>query len=240
MKVGNSVRLAIDDWSRGEFEAAMLHSCNSVDGTAKKLHSGWGNKKRFTQVIRDNYGIFGPMALPGINVAASRFHHVVVQGATTSDGVPDVADVVYGIHRCTHGHGDELPEGFELVPDAHSLHVTHLEANRDNGSVRLSDRTIFGLLAIAVLAPVNRGERVPAGYYLTYSTYTFPINDWWGRADDFMKALAQIQQTEPLSDVLLDFSTWGRMADTAPDAPRDAADNGTSEAPAHVVVQGIE
>ncbi|WP_157660794.1 hypothetical protein [Burkholderia ubonensis] len=215
MKVGNSVRLAIDDWSRGELEAAMLHSCNAVDGTARKLHSGWGNKKRFTQVIRDNYGIFGPMAMPGINVERSRFHHVAVQGPTTSDGVPDVADIVYGIHRCTHGHGDDLPRGFELVSDARSLHVTHLEANQPSGSIRLSDRTIFGLLAIAVFAPVNRAERVPDGYYLTYSTHTFPINDWWGRADDFLRTLAQIQQTEPLPDVTLDFSTWSRKAGAA-------------------------
>jgi hypothetical protein len=37
MNVGESVRKAIDDWEHGELEAAMLHACNAVDGTAKKL-----------------------------------------------------------------------------------------------------------------------------------------------------------------------------------------------------------
>lgn len=37
MNVGNSVRKAIDDWGSGEQDAAMLHVCNAVDGTAKMV-----------------------------------------------------------------------------------------------------------------------------------------------------------------------------------------------------------
>ena len=36
MNVGNSVRVAINDWEQGETEAAVLHACNAVDGTAAK------------------------------------------------------------------------------------------------------------------------------------------------------------------------------------------------------------
>ena len=35
--VGNSVRKSIDDFEHGETDAAMLHACNAVDGTAAKL-----------------------------------------------------------------------------------------------------------------------------------------------------------------------------------------------------------
>jgi len=38
MNVGDSVRKAIDDHEDGEMDASMLHSCNAVDGTAKKVH----------------------------------------------------------------------------------------------------------------------------------------------------------------------------------------------------------
>ena len=47
MNVANSVRKAIDDWEQREFDAAMLHACNAIDGTARKLYPGLGNKARF-------------------------------------------------------------------------------------------------------------------------------------------------------------------------------------------------
>jgi hypothetical protein len=55
MNVANSVRKAVDDWEDNELDAAMLHACNAVDGTAKK-HCATisGNNARCTQFLRDN------------------------------------------------------------------------------------------------------------------------------------------------------------------------------------------
>ena len=63
MNVGNSVRKAIDDWELGELESAMLHACNAVDGTAKKLHPSLGSNARFGRLLCKNYSIFGPWEL---------------------------------------------------------------------------------------------------------------------------------------------------------------------------------
>src|SRR5207249_1841304 len=117
VNVGNSIRKAIDDWEHGELESAMLHACNAVDGTAKKLYPTLGNSERFTRALRENYGILGPMGAPGIDLVATRFP-VTVRRPWAVGGTPDIADVIYGIHRCTHGHGDELPSGFELIQNA--------------------------------------------------------------------------------------------------------------------------
>lgn len=65
MNVGNSVRKAIDDWEQGELESAMLHACNAVDGTAKKLYATLRSNARFTRLLRENYGIFGRWELQG-------------------------------------------------------------------------------------------------------------------------------------------------------------------------------
>jgi hypothetical protein len=46
MNVGDSVRKAIDDWEQGELESSMLHACNAVDGTAKKLYPLLGSNER--------------------------------------------------------------------------------------------------------------------------------------------------------------------------------------------------
>jgi hypothetical protein len=205
MIVSQSVRHAIDDWEQRKFESAMLHTCNAVDGTAGKLYPGSGNKKRFTRTLRENYGILGPMGAPGIDLVQTRFP-VTVKGPTAPDGKPDLADVLYGIHRCGHAHGDELPDGFEFLQDAAGRkRVTRMLIER--GKVRLSDRVIFGLLAVAVLSPVNRNQAIKEldGYFLTFGeSAKLVINEWWGRADDFPAIAAQ----DPTPQVKLDFGNW--------------------------------
>ena len=178
----------------------MLHACNAVDGTAKKIYPGSGSNSRFTRLLRENYEILGPMGVPGTNLVESRFP-VKVERPKAKGGKPDIADVIYGVHRCAHGHGDELPNGFELIPDATGpAGITRMRMNK--GSIQLSDRVIFGLLAVAVFSPVNIDQIVPDGYFLTYGkSTTFQINEWWGRAKEFPEIAAK----EPVPLVTLKF-----------------------------------
>jgi len=204
MKVGDSVQHSLDEWERRNLEAAMLHACNAVDGTARKVFPTVGSNRRFTRLLRENYAILGPMGAPGIDIDKTRFP-VTVPHPTTPDGRPDIADVIYGIHRCSHGHGDELPAGFALIPNAEGpAGFTGLESTP--GTLRLSDRIIFGLLAVAVLSPANKGQSVP-GYYLTYGKQVLLIDKWWGRAADFAAVVAA---GPVLPSVTLDFSNWKR------------------------------
>ncbi len=200
MNVGNSIRKSIDDWEANELESAMLHACNSVDGTAKKLYptENSGNA-RFTRLLRENYNILSPMGVPGINLTETRFP-VKVSHPKASGGLPDIADVIYGIHRCSHGHGDELPEGFDLIPS--SIGITVLKVEK--GKVQLSDRLVFGLLAVAVLSNVNTTQRVPDSYFLSFGKNKFVINEWWGRTEDFISI---IKHEEP-PQITINFDDW--------------------------------
>jgi hypothetical protein len=143
------------------------------------------------------------MGAPGINLEETRFP-VKVKAPKAPGGCPDLADVIYGIHRCCHGHGQELPDGFALVSDvASSSRITRIFVEK--GKIRLSDRLIFGLLAVAVLSPVNVDQSVPDGYHFTFGNgIVLPINDWWGRAADFPGIAAQ----NPMPQVKLDFGDW--------------------------------
>jgi len=195
MTVGESVRKAIDDWEQGEFESAMLHACNAIDGTASKLYPTVGSNARFTQLLRENYEIFGRMGAPGIDLAGTRWP-VKVERPKAADGKPDSADVIYGIHRCTHAHRAALPDGFELLPDA--------AVRIEKGKVQLSNRIIFGLLAVAVMSPANTDQRVPDTYYLSFAGAQFSINESWGRAAEF----ASIVASDPMPRVTLNFTDW--------------------------------
>jgi hypothetical protein len=213
MDVGNSVRIAIKLHGDGETEAAMWHACAAADGTAAKVYPALsGNNTRFTTLLRDNYFILEPMAAPGINLDETRFP-VRVEHPKALGGQPDFADVIYGIHRCCHGHGEALPGGYELMPDAAGRHGRtrmHIQKEAPGmGRVRFSDRVIFGLLAVTVLSSANVGQAVPDGHHLTFGRrpLRLEINDWWGHAADFPAVAA----TEPMPRVRLDFA--GMMND---------------------------
>jgi hypothetical protein len=207
MRVGDSIRHSIEEWERGNLESSMLHACNAVDGTAKKVFTALGSNRRFTRLLRENYNILGPMGAPGINLEETRFP-IAIPRPTTPDGQPDFADVIYGIHRCCHGHGEELPAGFSLIPNAAGPPgYTRMELARTTEGVtfRMSDRVVFGLLAVAVLCPVNRDQSVPSGYHLAYGNQVLPINEWWGRAAEFPTVVAGGPE---MPKIKMDFSNW--------------------------------
>jgi hypothetical protein len=91
-------------------------------------------------------------------------------------------------------HGDDLPDGFELMPYAEPVAVTRVYA----GKIRLSAATVLGLLAVAVFAPENAGQAIPDSYWLRLHPHKFVISAWWGRQDDFRAIFAPIRAQSPL------------------------------------------
>ena len=181
----------------------MLHACNAVDGTAGKQWPSMPNKKRFTRLLRENYDVLGPMGAPNIDLHATRWP-VPIKKPTAPGGGADLADVLYGVHRCTHGHGDVLPKGFELLPDARGP-IGSTRVRVVQGAAQLSDRVLFGLLAVAVLSETNADQSAPDGYFLSYTERQLRINDWWGRKVDF---LSMLEGGPQLIAVVLDFGDW--------------------------------
>ncbi|MBW0015614.1 hypothetical protein [Mycobacterium sp.] len=200
MEVGDSVRRSLDHWERREWDQAMLHACNAVDGTAKKRYLQDGVATRFKRTIRESLDIFGLMAAPSVDFDRSRFPIAVK--SDLPDGRPDIADVLYGIHRWSHGHDEDLPHGFELTP--HGPRPLGVQIWR-NGKIQLPAASVIGLLAIAVFAPENKGERIPDGYQLSWFQYEFNICLWWGWQDHFREIIS----TAGIAREALDFSeSW--------------------------------
>ena len=209
MEVGKSISKAITERLGGDLESAMLHACNAVDGTAKKMYPALRVGARFRKLLRDNYtGILEPM-VPGVNFEKTVFP-ISISGASGPGGQPDVADALYVIHRCHHGHGEPLPVGWELVPDTTTEPPrTTMNFAGPTGAwvVRLSDRIIYGMAAVALLSPVNVGQALE-GVQLTYKSVSSDIsvrldNGWWGRADDFAAITAMDRNRVSIT---LDFS----------------------------------
>lgn len=210
MEVGRSISKAIAERLGGDMDSAMLHAANAVDGTAKKVYPSLGVGARFKKLLRENYTrILEPM-MPGVDLAETVFP-ISISGASGPGGHPDVADVLYSIHRCHHGHGEALPIGWELVPDTTTEPPrTTMNFASPNGDwvVRLSDRSIYGMAAVALLSQANVGQTLQGSLHLTWDSTASDIhvrltNDWWGRAADFAAITAMDRQR---ISVTLDFS----------------------------------
>ncbi|WP_075237637.1 hypothetical protein [Mycobacterium colombiense] len=200
MNVGNSVGHALGHWGKREWDAAMLHACNAVDATGKKRYPKFGVGRRFTVAVRDSVDLLGAMAFPNLDLAHMRFP--VQVRSNLPDRRPDIADVLYGVHRCSHGHGDDLPAGFELV-DYINNYTFRFQAGKD-GTLRLPAAAVLGLLAIAVFAPENVGQHAPGTSWLSWSQHKFPVNDSWGKQDQFRDLLKR----EAPPKRLLDWGHW--------------------------------
>lgn len=205
MNVGNSVRYALDCVDRHEYEAAMMHACAAASSTAKKsMPKKMTDRQAFTGFLRKHYDIFGLMAVRGVNVHETKFP-VSVTSSLGENMKPDIADLIYKLHTNSHAHGEEVPAGFELV-DEPMGHVNNLFIDIESRTVRLPTSTIVGLIAVAVVNPVNAGQRVPDGYWMSWGSpaLRFDVNEWWGRADEFLGQLTS--QYTP--QVKLDFGDY--------------------------------
>jgi hypothetical protein len=211
VEVGKSISKAIAECRSGDLDSAMLHACNAVDGTAKKVYPpSLGVGARFRRLLRESYaGILEPM-MPGVNLEETVFP-IVVSHASGPGGRPDIADILYVIHRCNHGHGEPLPVGYELIRDSTTepaRTTMRLEQDPNGGhTLRMSDRIIYAMVAVALLSPTNIGQALD-GVCLTYGSMSADIrvrldNDWWGRADDFAVITAMDRKR---IRVTLDFS----------------------------------
>ncbi|MGB9305817.1 MAG: hypothetical protein WCB92_19685 [Mycobacterium sp.] len=196
MSVGDSVRQSLDHWARQDWNGAMKHGCDAVAGTGSKRYPQVGIAGRFRRTVRDSVDIFHVMTAPGIDFETTRFP--VPAKSDLPDKRPDIADVLYGIHRSTHGHDDELPKGFELT--RHGSRDAKISIWRD-GRIQLPAASVLGLLAIAVFSPENKGEVVPINYKLSWYQHDFQISAWWGWQDHFR----DIVSSAKFSEMKLDF-----------------------------------
>jgi hypothetical protein len=179
MKLSEQVLCAIDDAEAGKLNAALLHACISIDATSKRLYPSENKVRlRYVNCLRRYYWLIEPMIGAGLNLVDTRFSNIKLHKITS----PDFAEIIYEVFRCSHAHGNEVPPSFSVTiskgPFVSQWTLTE-------GELHMPDRVVWALLAVAVFAEVNRGERSIGDYYLSVGSERYRICDWWGREDDF-------------------------------------------------------
>ena len=192
MNVVKCVEKALIEWDAADLEAAMLHATIAVDGSAARSSSR-STKRQFLEFVRRQYDVIQVMlGAVTIDATRSRFAPLPELGGYTSPAEPDLADVIYAIHRCSHAHGSEVPVNFAL--HAGNRITVHLG---DSAGIQLPRSIIIGLLAGVVLCRENRNLTGGGSCYLSWDhpgagdlpsrSEQFVIQNWWGRKREFLE-----------------------------------------------------
>ncbi|WP_269532853.1 hypothetical protein [Chitinimonas sp. BJYL2] len=198
MKIAAHIKSSLDASDARELDKAMLFACLAVDGTAKRSYPDIPQTgRRFKQFITDNIDIIELM-FGGINLRETNFPF------KNSKGVVGVKfeDIIYEKIRCTLAHGDELPDGYEIVIKiAEGIH--QFEIDIEHQYMTLPETVIYALGLACVLAPVNADQKIGIdSYHYRDSINIFPIDRWWGKQD----CARQIMDFERAVKVHIDFS----------------------------------
>lgn len=116
MKLERHVLSAIDDFENGKLDAALMHACFAIDGTAKKLFKTQG-RASYKKCIRKYYWIIEPMIGGCVNLEETKWNNVAIEdgyGKTIADA--DLADIIYHVFRCKNAHGEAVPANYALLP----------------------------------------------------------------------------------------------------------------------------
>lgn len=194
MKISEHVIYAIDDAKADKFDAAMLHACIAIDGTARRLYPAMKQgKARYKKSLRAYYWLLEPMLGGGIHLVETRFSNVQLE----KNLLPDLADIIYEIFRCNHAHADEVPVPFSVMPSSGAFLSRWILADNE---LRMPDRVLWGLLAVTVFSRANAAEKTTGDYYLSLGEEKFRIADWWGREDEFRPVADKYNQTRVTID----------------------------------------
>jgi hypothetical protein len=180
----------------------MWHATAAADETAAKRYPQLGPDQRFRRIIRDDVDIFAAMTAPDIDLVSSRFPLPVP--SDLPDRRPDIADVLYAVHRYLHEDENAMPAGCEIT--AHADGVPMFEIG--GGRLWLRGSAVLGMLGIAVFAVENRGEHIPEAYTLGWRQYVFHIAGWWGWQSHFRDIVSQTLMPHYTLDFAEQWDAW--------------------------------
>ncbi len=199
---------SLEAYDRGEKEEALMHATFSIEGTAKKLNHNRGGGKSYKNCLRSYYWLLERFTGGAINLTETKFSFIKLddgKGKIISE--PDLADIIYHIHRCSHAHSEGVPTHFQLL-DA-NVGESHWSFDRENKGIRMPDKVIFALLGVSVFCKANANINSSGNHYLSWideskNEHKFLIKDNWGREYE----LREFFKDKPLSQIILNFKNW--------------------------------
>jgi hypothetical protein len=196
VKIEDRVRLAFDLGLNKEFLPMLSFALPAVEASAKKKF-GAGGRTSFLRLIRENYDVFHWFSGSFLDFGLLRFPTLdpkLTDGRVVDR--PDLAQVLYYLHRCSLAHGQELGENCSILPRKPDGSFD-FQIDKVGNGVRLPEPIAWGLLASVVLEPINADPESRSGNFFTLglapNTYFLNVDLFWGAKDRVKKVVAKYE-----------------------------------------------
>ncbi len=182
MSIGKRVSEAFSKMIGGDPEGAMFQVCATIEETAKR-ELGKGGRSNYKAFLRSNMDVICCFAFgTGLRRLYLGYTHPKIKG--TADGSCSLEDIVYHAVRCGLYHTAALPSNLRFTKN--------VLGSGGDGILKLPETLIFGLVMSVVTSPANAAERCDQNYFVTAKDVMFVVNQWWGRAADLHKKVAEL------------------------------------------------
>jgi hypothetical protein len=214
MRIEDRVRLAFDLGLNRDFMAMLAIALPAIDESAKRKWKK-GGKSGFLKFLRDNYDVLQWFSGNVINYSEMKFP-TIDSDFTDNKTVerPDLAEIVYHVHRCCLAHGQDISANFGITPRRADGSLD-FKISKDGKFLNLPESIAWGLLAAVVLDPVNSALQSRSGNYFTVAfeqnTYFLNVDLFWGAKATITKISSKYElgpdQTQSIMSQLVASST---------------------------------
>ena len=155
----------------------------AIEESAKRKW-GRGGKSTFLKFLRENYDVLQWFSGSAIDFSVMRFPTIdpIFTDGKTIDR-PDLAEILYYIHRCALADGQDISENFGIIPRSADGGIG-FNISKDGKFLNLPEPIAWGVLASVVFDSVNLDLQSRSGNHFTLSfeqnTYFLNVDLFWG------------------------------------------------------------
>jgi hypothetical protein len=173
VSIGKRIGDAIDKFSAGDYEGALIPTCVAIDATASQVYPAKKNNEAYKDWLHENLGLTTKVGMGNITIENIRFEYRHPDVRCDAQGQCTIEQLLYHVVRCRLLHSARLPDNLRFGPPG------TMKMEQD-GTVVLSGGLVFGLIAAVVVSHVNRKETAPSPFEFTIFGKTKPLTDLWG------------------------------------------------------------
>lgn len=174
--IGQLVEETINLSDRGIPEYAFLTACEALDLTSQKAYAGEELvEPTFQRFIRENWRLISFMGIPQTDIIPIPLLPFGLRRAIPSFNVPNLTEeiIIYAVRHTLSTRHMPMEIGFSKFGGI----------TVENDKLLFPKSLLFGILGSVIFNPVNKGESLPAHYWINIWDFKMFTSELWGRMD---------------------------------------------------------
>jgi hypothetical protein len=181
MGIGSFVEGSLSMYVSERLDVALALACSAVDATsARAFPSTKKNNERYKNLLRENLLLVTSFGFPGIMASEIRIRCTPASGLSAdATGYVGIEDILYHTVRCGLVHECDIDRRIQFTSET--------SIGDFDSTFSIPRAIVLGLLSVAILHPVNRGERAEEHATIQLGADRYRLNDLWGTGSTIVR-----------------------------------------------------